>query len=66
MPETIKLTEQEEQMLDGALDVAVQLAASEHEQHKALGQIIAGVCAIINKRLPEELDYEPDNAKSWR
>ena len=36
-------------MLDGGLDVAVQLAMSEHEQHKGLGQIIAGLCAIIIK-----------------
>ncbi len=44
------LDRHEEDLLDGALDVAVQLAASENEQHKNLGRIIGGLCAIIHKR----------------
>lgn len=39
----------EQELFNGALDVAVTLAASKNEQHKGLGQIIAGLCAIINK-----------------
>jgi len=49
------MTPQENEMFDGALDVAVQLAKSENDQHKALGQIIAGLCAIIARREPEAL-----------
>jgi hypothetical protein len=49
MSPTAQLTDAEHEMLDGALDVATQLAMSEHEQHKGLGQIIAGLCAIIIK-----------------
>lgn len=47
---TMGLSQTEQELFDGALDVGVQLAMSEHEQHKALGQIIAGLCAIIYKR----------------
>lgn len=52
-PKGWKLTLDEEKMFDGALDVAVNLARSENEQHKGLGQIIAGVCAIIHRRVPD-------------
>lgn len=44
-----KLNDQEREMFVGALNVAVELRDSEHEQHQALGTIIAGLCAIINK-----------------
>lgn len=54
MPETIELSDNERQMFDGALNISVELALSDHEQHKNLGKIIAGVCAIIYKRLPLE------------
>lgn len=44
-----KLTDQEREMFVGALNAAVELRDAEHEQHQALGSIIAGLCAIINK-----------------
>lgn len=44
------LTEAEQELFDSALNVSLELAMSEHEQHKGLGQIIAGLCAIIYKR----------------
>jgi hypothetical protein len=44
-----KLSPTELDMFAGALSVAVDLAMSPNEQHKQLGAIIAGLCAIINK-----------------
>ena len=44
------MTDEEHEFFDGALDMAVEFAKSEDEQTKGLGQIIAGLCAIIEKR----------------
>lgn len=58
VPEGRKLTSDERELFDRSLDVAVQLALSEHEQHKGLGQIIAGLAAIINRRLSASVPPE--------
>ena len=45
----IKLNNVEREMFVGALNVAIELRDAEHEQHRNLGAIVAGLCAIINK-----------------
>jgi hypothetical protein len=49
MPAKPQLNSTEQEMFVGALNVAVELRDAEHEQHRNLGSIIAGLCAIINK-----------------
>jgi hypothetical protein len=44
-----QLNSTEQEMFVGALNVAVELRGAEHEQHRNLGSIIVGLCAIINK-----------------
>lgn len=46
-----KLNDTEREMLVGALNVGVQLSEAEHEQHRNLGSIVLGLCAIINKHV---------------
>ncbi len=51
MTEKPKLNDIEREMFAGALNIAVELTAAKHEQHRHLGSIVMGLCAIINKHV---------------
>lgn len=44
-----KLTKHEAELLVGAVDVAKELRDAENEQHRHLGNILAGVCTLAAK-----------------
>ena len=45
-----ELSDMENELVDGALNAAVDLAESKNEQFRGLAQIIGGLCAIIHRR----------------